>query len=149
MTHAQCSVFVEPEYADYPEARVESLMEPYDEGRRVPKYRRPCQCIDGDRGRCNWCGGSGLTTTTYNPESKWDYWNPVQPGDSDYTDAVYAGEEWTWSLLAPEVGWMEMATLTWLGWGEDERGDWESVYWRAREHLESKGYKLVVVDYHV
>ena len=51
---------------------LESILEPYSEGLEVEPYEDECWCSGKDK-TCE-CKGTGIRMTTYNPDSKWDWW---------------------------------------------------------------------------
>ena len=56
--------------------RLNKMLAPFDENTEVDPYKEDCYCIEGGKPdqKCDDCHGSGKSESTYNPESKWDWW---------------------------------------------------------------------------
>lgn len=74
MSHFLCLVLVEPDQEV--EDAVERLPAPYDENIEVPPYEHVCYCVEDDAPdpECYDCHGEGVVDSTYNPKSKWDWY---------------------------------------------------------------------------
>ena len=74
-----------------PENEIEDLLAPFDENWKAPPRPEDCYCLEMDASQhtksgtdwgkageamtdCEDCNGSGTSVTTYNPESKWDWY---------------------------------------------------------------------------
>lgn len=106
--------------------------------------------------KCHDCGGSGLRKTTYNPESKWDWfeiggrWDGEFGGKNESTvGEIIACGRIPHAIVTP-AGWFERGKMGWFGVVRDgiERDEWES---QARQILASldPGSKAYVIDCHI
>ena len=152
MTHAKLVVMLEPEH-DTPEAqerRIAELMAPYNENMEVPPYEVDCDCnwllkrdendeIERDENGvgirvyfdhpkdCSDCHGSGKRTSTYNPESRWDWYQVLRTDitrrEWHRTPAEGMGyiQHWLDGEYVPTRSDEEIDADTWLSDKEKER----------------------------
>jgi len=79
MSHFVTLVLIPKEAPDIHDA-VSELLEPYDENMRVEPYQKECYCVGKqEKGKkpdpdCERCNGTVICESTYNPNSKWDWW---------------------------------------------------------------------------
>ena len=109
------------------------------------------------------CGGTGTYRSTYNPDSKWDWWKMGGRwagylsglGDVTTVDAVLAdGRDWEkdcpFAVLyrneAGEWTWAEKGQMGWFGVCIDEKTGWPVTCRALVETLRGRG--LAVVDCH-
>lgn len=52
---------------------IDAQLAAYDETIEVPPYPQPCWC-KGSNATCDECHGTGTYMSTYNPKSKWDWY---------------------------------------------------------------------------
>lgn len=162
MTHSLVTVMVEAEHQASREAverRVAELMSMYDENLKVPPYAVECSCrlYDADWRRrdepgpahaeCEDCHGSGTHETTYNPQSKWDYYLPYDDPRGGWKDHV-VGEK-TYAVLTPEGGWQAQGHLGWFGSRLNERDDWDEKFQEILALNTRVGAKPFVYEYHI
>jgi hypothetical protein len=55
------------------ENKVGDLMQPYDENMESEEHEEACSC--GNDPKCGECKGTGIYKSTYNPNSKWDWYS--------------------------------------------------------------------------
>jgi hypothetical protein len=125
---------------------------------------------------CDSCYGRGTYRTTYNPDSKWDWyvvggrWNGMvrqKPRDDDEGGGNYGDEfhdvgensttvknlieakEIPFALLDPEGNWIEKGEMGWWGCvsNETEKNEWEDQVMRVYEKF--KDYYAVGLDCHI
>lgn len=118
---------------------------------------------------CENCKGTGLSETTYNPLSKWDWWalggrfsgrlrsherlpedlrsNTIQVGE--HLQRVEADPDLTpFALLTPDGAWHEKGRMGWWGVVSNENADWRERYLALLRTLDP-GLLLVGVDCHI
>jgi hypothetical protein len=111
---------------------------------------------------CEDCKGTGKESTTYNPLSKHDYFQPIDNArdrygknwklamkpeeENDETDTTI-----TFAIVTPMYGWQEKAKLGWFGTTHDDKdeGTWKALYWKAFNEAIELGMKPFVYDYHI
>jgi len=84
MTHFLIGVVLPPHMKGASEETlynaVAELLEPFNENTEVEPYEEECWRCKGTGIRedmiCNMCDGVGIIESTYNPNSKWDWWRP-------------------------------------------------------------------------
>jgi hypothetical protein len=107
---------------------------------------------------CEECGGTGLQVTTYNPRSKWDWYEVGGRwhGDFDPTDQqrdVLLVEEMVprppYAYITPDGEWHERGLVGWFGVFSNEKslGDWSNEWREVRERF--SGHYCVIVDAHI
>lgn len=60
------------------ENKIADLMEQYSENKEVEEYDTECSCVNSDSvadKECESCKGTGVYKTTYNPDSRWDWYS--------------------------------------------------------------------------
>jgi hypothetical protein len=124
--------------------------------------------------KCNTCNGTGKETTTYNPDSKWDWyriggrWDGVMcglPKIPDDKDGFNFGDEYTsvernicpvteikstpFALVTPQGHWIERGDMGWWGIVTDEKDDddWEKEFEKIKKAFD--GYYAVSLDCHI
>lgn len=137
------------------ETEVERLLAPYSENLEVEPYKRGCFCQEewgrkyfAENGRtCEECGGTGVETVTYNPQSKWDWfriggrWDGVvcrleeiddKMGGFNFGDEFRTvernaqavselAEDFTCrAVVTPDGEWHEQSTMGWFGLSSDD-----------------------------
>ena len=177
MGWAVVTVMIEPEHQTSPTAtwqRITELMAPYSIDREVEPYLDSCGWCgyggppDPD---CGHCEGTGEAMVTYNPQSRWNYYESDADPDPAMTLPLflwgvkvpflkrkisskvgYAPENWE-SLAPNEVshaflsegsGWISDLPEE-RGTTGDYEGDWENVFSRESDTLLSQGYQAVLV----
>ena len=152
MTHAIVTVMVEAERCTSDEAiaqRIDELMQPHNENTSVEPYQQDCWCrnrhvVEGEPSpSCVDCRGTGVETTTYNPESKWDWYTLMGPQE------LRTVPDPTYSILSPEGGWQAHGQLGWWGMSRDEDEDWPTTFARVYDINTKAGAKAFLVDYHI
>jgi hypothetical protein len=82
--------------------------------------------------------------TTYNPASKWDYWQPITD-EADKRDLP----EWTpYSFVTPDGVWHTKGRIGWWAVSWDEKTDavWDKEY---KDALKNYKGSFVLVDCHI
>ena len=78
----------------YAEKFIEEIMKKYDQNREVPEYECKCDlCEDREKPdpECNWCKGTGINKTTFNPHGHWDYYSIGGRWDGSVCDITWEG----------------------------------------------------------
>lgn len=126
---------------------------------------------------CDECNGTGITTSTYNPDSKWDWWRiggrwdgalleltEIDDGqggfnfspifetlkrNSDVVKNVAARDFKPFAILTPEGEWVERAKMGWwaVTWDEVGAETWEQ---RVKDiYAAYPDYLAVLLDCHI
>lgn len=106
---------------------------------------------------CGSCSGTGMRTSTYNPQSKWDYYVPLVAaglmvaGADRWPEAAerIPGEYVTYSLLTPGEGWLSQGDLGWFGVSANEQEDWGEKFLAAVKKYDPEDFAIVICDYHI
>jgi len=139
--------------------------------RSHPRYGKPDPA-------CEECGGTGKRMTTYNPQSKWDWWRIGGRWDGEIFGTACASEDGgfnfspdhetlehnlrtvedllgddepplPFALLTPDGEWIEKGEMGWFGMVKDEEGD---AAWEAQVLLLYERHRdcvAVTLDCHI
>lgn len=130
---------------------------PYDENTRVEPYPEPCSCARAGTpdAACEDCAGTGTAQSTYNPLSKWDWWEiggrwsgAINGSDVAPVRTLPEGYS-TFALVTPEGEWFQRGRMGWWAMVSDAK---EPDRWAAEftEILSSHPEALVVqIDCHI
>ena len=168
MTHAYLIAIVDPKYVDV-EERIEEMMSPYDENKRVSPYMRECDGCDGKG--CKYCNNKGSEESTYNLKSEWDWyiiggrWWGVITGKED-TGGEYAYDDKqldanmttvdklpinendvSYALLLPDGTWLSRETYSYEKKKFIVDESWVDKV--AKEYKKYGKYTAVGIDYHI
>ena len=154
MSHYMLMVVVPPGVDR--DAHIERVLAPYDEGRAVEPYDAECSCR-GREADCEECHGSGTYISTYNPESKWDWYvvggrwtgvlgdidprrnhanrgrggrdlgNEISVGAMLALDAETFAKRCGFGVLTPDGEWHERGAMGWFGSVDGDAGDAEWI----------------------
>lgn len=110
---------------------------------------------------CENCKGTGLYKTTYNPNSKWDWyeiggrWSGLINGKDivsvqeaiDYVkdkDSLFA-------FLTPDGKWFEKGEMGWFGCSSNNKKEtiWKEDSLNILENFNSDDFRVVLVDCHI
>jgi len=124
------------------------------------KFLKEAEAADPDRTKpdptCHQCHGTGTYKSTYNPNSKWDWYSEDggrwaesydQSGGNirSLKEHEKAGD--LYRVLTPDGIWHEYAKAGWWGITYDENADWEA---EKAKILEQYGdHMAVAVDCHI
>lgn len=144
------------------EAHIKPIIDAQEEREKAhPEYQKP-------NPECDECKGAGTASSTYNPASKWDWyeiggrWRNLIPDDAcplrDIIDRInnsadeYDGtpDNFTFALLADST-WYEEARMGWFGCTSNEDKDFPTKY-RSIANDYSKNHPeafAVLVDVHI
>jgi hypothetical protein len=83
---------------------------------------------------CDECHGTGKRMTTYNPASKWDYWQiggrwngRATEDGSNLFRVSELGRDWSaFAIVTPDGAWHEKGTMGWWAVVTDEKSDWDA-----------------------
>jgi hypothetical protein len=169
MSHFITGVII-PEGSEVEET-VEGLLSHYDENIEVEPYdHQPCSC-EGKDPKCYDCKGTGTSFSTYNPDSKWDWWKiggrwdgwPNEDTRSkdwpapryNEHDNVHRIEDLLnmdlpyvpFAIVTPDGAWHEKGKMGWFGMVSDEKDTWTeecmNILRKYADHL------IVIVDCHI
>jgi len=79
---------------------------------------------------CSECHGTGTYRSTYNPNSKWDWWvmggrwgdiSPRQRLANEFLDNI------PFAIVTPEGQWLEKGSMGWFGFAHGEKDDWKDT----------------------
>lgn len=182
MSHYRVAVFTERE--DHAGYLVDSLLAPYDESLDVEPYldltreqlieygykrliTKPDPPMVMDDETCynaaieyfdpepENIGEDGGLYSTYNPNSKWDYYTSGLcervrdldfEGDDDWKAVTYA-------VVMPDGDWIAPGTVGWFGWSTESEDQWE--LWRENFYNQfwkpaiEQDWWVTVVDCHI
>ena len=110
---------------------------------------------------CDDCNGTGVTTTTYNPHSKWDWyelgggWHELfQPfqGKSLTEFNAYRDEDGqplrTYAIVTPDGEWLEKGQHGWwASVNEKSKDEWEACFQATLDKYPD--HKVLVFDCHI
>ena len=150
---------------EYHEDVVDSLLAPYCEEIDVEPYKLPCLlcgCNNGYKAKadCPECQGTGEATTTYNPDSKWDWytvggrWSAYVKGNKISAKALsksLLSEKrcFPFAVVTPLGEWHEKAKMLWFADTEDEKDPdvWKNEVFGLLDTY--KNSTAIVVDCHI
>ena len=163
MTHFSVIVIlpkdVQPTTTDDAEQHIARLIAAYDENEQVEAYERVCPCARSellDTPSCTQCKGTGIYMSTYNPQSRWDWWvvggrwEGMFDGEKDI-DLVrnIKREEVASHIVTPDGIWHARGNVGWWGMFDatvsDEEWD-NTVKGICAEHLD---HVAVNIDCHI
>lgn len=110
---------------------------------------------------CSECNGTGVRMTTYNPDSKWDWYgiggrwhNFLNLGDNiaDIPAIIKAFEEQNqgvYAIVTPDGVWHEKGEMGWWGISRNENEDWDKDMLDILKDYNSDEYIGIVVDCHI
>jgi hypothetical protein len=118
-----------------------------------PRYMKP-------KAKCEECQGKGTLKSTYNPNSKWDWysvggrWSGFLPNKKNHATVKELLEsptkDWTpYALVTPEGRWCQHGEMGWFGMSSDEKDEAE---WDTEVIEVLKKYpdaQAVLVDCHI
>lgn len=112
---------------------------------------------------CENCQGTGEYLTTYNPESKWDWWVIGGRWDGIFEEydrlpdknAAYGEELVThtvcWGLVVPDHNgvsrWAEKGKMGWFGMSSNNNENWDAI--RSELFTKYKEFIFVAIDCHI
>jgi len=125
---------------------------------------------------CDYCHGSGTYTSTYNPKSKWDWWqiggrwdgvlagtpaenedglnfgpNPERLGNNLVRVEDLTRERMPFAFVLPDGTWLQQGEMG--GWGIVHREDISPEMWETKtlDALKARygGLRVVAVDCHI
>ena len=146
--------------------------------RRLELYRTIHPAANMPSLICSECSGTGVAKSTYNPDSKWDWWRVGgrwngcirgRPRDSEEDHGFNFGGEFetleensclvedisptfvSFAVLTPEGAWHETGRLMLFGEVDREKSeqDWLAEYHQILDRYKHKGYRAVQIDYHI
>ena len=104
---------------------------------------------------CDECHGTGIGISTYNPQSRWDWWE-FGGRWSDYKPplarAQVSEERYVpFAILTEADGWQESAMMGWFGITSNDKNEveWADIYFKTLSKATRKGLKPFVVDIHI
>lgn len=109
---------------------------------------------------CSECSGTGITTTTYNPLSKWDWWviggrwsGHLMGGDTSTVKSLplETADDWLPFVFVDSKGdWHERGRMGWFGITSDEKdvADWRSAVLGLIANEDPEAI-VVAVDFHI
>jgi len=99
---------------------------------------------NGSAWKKNPTDGTWEVWSTYNPASKWDYWQPI----TDEVDESGLPEYTPFSFVTPDGVWHTKGKMGWwaISWDEKPDNVWEKEY---RDALKNYNGKFIVVDCHI
>lgn len=171
MTHFVALVVAETE------DEIEALVAAYDEDLKVEPYFEPVEVEsmveyakekgvqfkeaielvewwNGTPGVTNEAGEIGYMST-YNPDSKWDWytvggrWNGIAEGDSclaEEVEGIFESKEYIPSVIVDTDGWHQAKDWGWFGAHSPVEGNENIVREKLAQH---KGKKVFIVDFHI
>jgi len=107
---------------------------------------------------CTMCGGTGIHESTYNPDSKWDWytlggrWDEGEKNQG-LVKSIIEDPSWpiksSFALLTPDGEWVETGTLGWWGTvsGEKDSNVWAEQFKNVLDKFKDCYYSLI--DYHI
>jgi len=104
---------------------------------------------------CSECKGTGVYLSTYNPNSKWDWWviggrwDDGEERNVTTVDEILENGICPFAVVLPDGTWHERGQMGWWACVSNEKADvcWESEF---RELIESyKGHTAVTCDLHI
>lgn len=100
---------------------------------------------------CEECNGSGIEKSTYNPESKWDWWQiggRWDDGDKNIIDIADLEEDpIVYAIVDIDGSWNKKGTMGWWGMSSNEKDDWKEIVKALIEKNKDKA--IVFVDCHI
>ncbi len=149
------------------EGEIKTLMAPYDEALEVPEYKAKKKCAE--------CRGKGKRMTTYNPDSKWDWYriggrydgtiagkviesddkgfnfDPIHE-ELDNNTALFKNvkpKDYPYALILPTGEWVERGQMGWFGLstGDLSLEDWQKTV----DLLKNKwgDFQIIGLDAHI
>jgi hypothetical protein len=157
MSHFLTLVLIPSDTEDV-EAEVIKLLAPYDENLEVEPRKEPCWCMQQSFipiNECEDCRGTGQSTTTRNPKSKWDWWTEGGRWD-DWADgrvvvpvSEAAGRQTPFAIVTPDGEWRERGEMGWFAMVSNEKNQ-EAWANEVRELIERHTTcSAVVIDCHI
>jgi len=145
-----------------PELEVEKLLSPYNEHDNAPPHPKECFCTsESGKGKpkkdCEYCEGSGVSLSTYNESSKWDWYEiggrwrgsllkNMYSSDVEFVRDIRKGFV-PFAFVTPDYLWHENAKMGWFAITTDENlefnEEWESALNTYSDHV------AVLVDCHI
>lgn len=136
------------------------MMAPYREHFDAEPYRPPhCEMYESSGIGCLDCDDGEYCVTTWNPDSKWDFWalhaTLTDQYLAQFSEDRLRGNKPTYAILAPEVGFMERERLAYdednplKVWLEPTVSNWEETALGIYKFATSHGYQPVLIDYHI
>jgi len=108
---------------------------------------------------CSECAGSGVYPSTYNPDSKWDWWQvggrwsgAFDPSEEGRDVLPLAEAESTLlpvAIITPGVTWHEEGAMGWFGTMRDRKVEAEWAAEVAALRSEYADHTLIVCDCHI
>jgi hypothetical protein len=103
---------------------------------------------------CTECHGTGKVISTYNPDSKWDWYEEggrffdYKPPRSKSKATL---ENMPFAILTESDGWLETAELGWWGMTSKDKDyeEWKETYFDAYNRAIKQGKKPFVIDFHI
>lgn len=110
---------------------------------------------------CSECNGTGVRTTTYNPDSKWDWyeiggrWNDFLDlgsniiGIPTIIEAFKKQDKGVYAIVTPDGAWHEKGEMGWWGISSNENENWNKDMFDVLEEYNSDEYIGIIVDCHI
>ena len=132
------------------EAETENLLAPFDENLEAPPRQEDCWCKDKyNKATSTWakveptpdcedCNGSGTRVTTYNPESKWDWYQIGGRWEGELPDNIFQLKDLpadftTHAFITPHWEWKQKGRRGWWGIVTEENDNYEQEWKDARK----------------
>lgn len=100
---------------------------------------------------CEECNGTGIAKSTYNPDSKWDWWQVGGrwAGEEGADVSVLSGKETSipYAIITPDGMFHSRGDMGWFGSQSNSKEDWDVMAKLLMER--HKGCLLVKVDMHI
>lgn len=110
---------------------------------------------------CSECNGTGVRTTTYNPDSKWDWyeiggrWNDFLDlggniiGIPTIIEAFKKQDKGVYAIVTPDGAWHEKGEMGWWGISRNENKDWDKDMFDILKDYNSDEYIGIIIDCHI
>ena len=136
------------------EAEIEKLLEPFNEHTRTAPYPDTCLCTEiegiavqsgldyGAKGEplltCDECKGLGTVLSTYNPASKWDWYEIGGRWEGELPDNIFQLKDLpadftTHAFITPHWEWKQKGRMGWWATVTEENDNYQQEWKDARK----------------